>query len=210
MTGSVLKNISMFRKLCGTKTLKNVVIVTTKWDAVPQEVGEEREEELMTDYFEAMLELGAKQARHNDTTASAQAVLRKVLGNRGETLRLQQELVDEHKTLGQTEAGAAVGEANAKLREKLEKEKEELRQQIEEEHNEKIRIMLEQEQQKLAAVEAKMEADNHTLEANREKQMVEYQKRLDAIAEKAGESPTDVMIKGVSILFQAAVRFLTT
>lgn len=77
MTGSVLKNISMFRELCGTETLPNVVIVTTKWDDVSKEKGEKREEDLMSNYFKGLIELGAKTARHDNTKEAAQGVLRR-------------------------------------------------------------------------------------------------------------------------------------
>jgi hypothetical protein len=210
MTGTVLKNLSMFRKLCGADSLKNVVIVTTKWDVVPNEVGEDREKELMSKFLQPMLTLGAQQARHNNTLSSAQAVLRKVLGNTGVPLKLQSELVDEKKKLGETEAGAAVGEDIEKLRIKHEKEKEELKKLIQEENNETIRVLLQQEQQKLAAAQARMEQDKQTLEANREKQMAAYEKRLQDIAEKAGTSPAEVMMKGVSFMFRALWKAVIT
>ncbi|KAF2823259.1 hypothetical protein CC86DRAFT_237621, partial [Ophiobolus disseminans] len=122
MSGTALKNLSMFRKLCGSESLKNVVIVTTKWDAVSNETGEMREKELMSKFLQPMLTMGAQQARHDNTLISAQEVLRKVLGNTGRTLKLQSELVDENKKLGETEAGTAVGEDIEKLRVKHETE----------------------------------------------------------------------------------------
>jgi hypothetical protein len=210
MTGSVLKNISMFRELCGTETLPNVVIVTTKWDDVSKVKGEKREEDLMSNYFKGLIELGAKTARHDDTKEAAQGVLRKVLGNSGIPLKIQRELVDERKTLGQTGAGTEIGQDMAKLETQYKEDLEKLKEQIENEHNEKIRTMLEDQQEELAKAQAKMEQDRQTLEASREKQMMEYQKRLEAIAEKANTSQTDVMIKGVSYLFWSAIRFLIT
>ncbi|KAI4591929.1 hypothetical protein KJ359_012060 [Pestalotiopsis sp. 9143b] len=197
----------MFRKLCGSESLKNVVIVTTKWDAVPIETGELREQDLMNKFLQPMLTLGAQQARHNNTLVSAQDVLRKVLGNRGLALKLQNELVDEKKTLGETEAGAAVGDDIDKLRAKYENEKEELMKLIKEENNETIRVLLQQEQQKLTAIQAKAEKDKQTLEASREEQMAAYEKRLEAIAKKTGESSGTVLMKSVGFTALLLVNF---
>lgn len=207
MSGTSLKNLSMFRKLCGSESLKNVVIVTTKWDAVPIETGELREQDLMNKFLQPMLTLGAQQARHNNTLVSAQDVLRKVLGNRGLALKLQNELVDEKKTLGETEAGAAVGDDIDKLRAKYENEKEELMKLIKEENNETIRVLLQQEQQKLTAIQAKAEKDKQTLEASREEQMAAYEKRLEAIAKKTGESSGTVLMKSVGFTALLLVNF---
>ena len=35
MTGSILKNLRMFRKLCSEENLRNVILVTTKWAVIP-------------------------------------------------------------------------------------------------------------------------------------------------------------------------------
>ena len=38
----------MFQKLCGTETYKNVVVLTTFWDQVGEEIGAKREEQLLS------------------------------------------------------------------------------------------------------------------------------------------------------------------
>jgi hypothetical protein len=46
MKGTELKNLSVFRHLCGTASLRNVVIVTTKWDMLKgHSIGKAREQE---------------------------------------------------------------------------------------------------------------------------------------------------------------------
>ena len=44
--GTAVKNLHMFRRLCGQDTLASVVLVTTKWDAVPAATAEMREADL--------------------------------------------------------------------------------------------------------------------------------------------------------------------
>jgi len=202
MSGSALKNLSMFRKLCGTNSLQNVVIVTTKWDLVPSDLAEAREKDLMTKFLQPMLLDGAKQARHDNTVYSAQMVLRKVLGNDGIATDLQVDLVDKKKTLLETAAGAAVGEDIDKLRVEHDKEIQNLKKLIEEEKNETIRVLMQQEQQKLLTLEAKAEKDKKTLEADRQKEVAEYERKLEEVANQSGESTTSVLLKGVSDLLQ--------
>ena len=95
----------MFRKLCGEKTLKNVVLMTNMWGRVTPQQGEDREQQLKDDYFKAAIEKGAQLCRHTDTLESARAVLRMILENQPAVLEIQRELIDEHKDIGQTEAG---------------------------------------------------------------------------------------------------------
>lgn len=124
---------------------------------------------LMSKFLQPMITLGAQQARHDNTVHSAQEALRRVLGNAGLALKLQSELVDEKKTLGETEAGVAVGEEIEEIRLKHQKDKEELIQLIKEEHNETIRVLLQQQQQKIDDMQVKAQNDKQTLETSREK-----------------------------------------
>src|SRR5438034_746667 len=48
MTRSSLKNLTMFRKLCGAENMANVVLVATMCDKVSSQEGERREKELFS------------------------------------------------------------------------------------------------------------------------------------------------------------------
>ena len=103
--GVAAKNFRMFRKLCGEKTLKNVVLMTNMWGRVTPQQGENREQQLKDDFFKAAIEKGAQLCRHTDTLESARAVLRMILKNEPAVLEIQRELIDEHKDIRQTGAG---------------------------------------------------------------------------------------------------------
>ena len=103
--GVATKNFRMFWKLCGEKTLMNVVLMTNMWGRVTPQQGVDREQQLRDDYFKAAIEKGAQLCRHTDTLESARAVLRIILGNQPAVLEIQRELIDEHKDIGQTGAG---------------------------------------------------------------------------------------------------------
>ena len=103
--GVAAKNFRMFRKLCGEKTLKNVVLMTNMWGRVTPQQGADREQQLKDDYFKAAIEKGAQLCRHTNTLESARAVLRMILKNEPAVLEIQRELIDEHKDIEQTIAG---------------------------------------------------------------------------------------------------------
>ena len=97
----------MFRKLCGTDSLKNVVIVTTMWDKVTPEEGLRREQELMSssDLFKILLDGGATMMRHERTAESATKVINRLLGKKATTTQIVHEMMEETKILEETAAG---------------------------------------------------------------------------------------------------------
>jgi len=126
MGGAQVKNFKMFRKLCGERALQNVVIVTNMWEGVDRRVGEKREAELKGKdiFFKPVLEKRAQMARHENNIRSAEDILRLGLNNRPLPLRIQVELVDEHKSISETSAGE---ELNQELDAQIRKHKEDLR-----------------------------------------------------------------------------------
>ena len=116
----------MFRKLCGDTTLQNIVIVTNMWGEVSPRVGDAREAELMGDdiFFKPVLDRGGQMARHNNTVASAENIIRRILDNRPLPLRIQVELVNERKDISDTGAGE---ELNRELSTQIRKHQEEIR-----------------------------------------------------------------------------------
>lgn len=116
--GSSCRNIRMLRKLCGDDALRNVVIVTTMWARTSEEEGHRREQQLRTDslFFKELLEQGAQMKRHYNTSSTAQEILQLILPNPTVILRIQREIVDEHKSLLHTAAGADLSRELEELR----------------------------------------------------------------------------------------------
>lgn len=134
MTGISRRNFSMFRKLCGDETLKNVVIVTNMWGEVTPEKGAARELELRTDalLFKPVIDKGAEMVRHDGTRRAAEAIIRHLVDNPPQVLRIQRELVDEHKDITQTAAGVELDRELAALREQHKQQLVEIQQEMEE------------------------------------------------------------------------------
>ena len=119
----------MFRKLCGDDTLKNVVIVTNMWGEVGQAKGEMREAELKNKFFKPALDKGAQMLRHGNTVESAHNILRHIIQNHPLPLKIQRELVDEKKDIGET---AAAQEVESQIHELIQKHQTEMKQLQEE------------------------------------------------------------------------------
>jgi hypothetical protein len=115
MGGISNRNFRMFHKLCGDDTLKNVVVVTNMWDEVDLAKGEMREAELKNRFFKQALDKGAQMVRHDNTVESTCNILRRIIRNHPLPLRIQRELVDEKKDIGQTAAAQEVESQIQKL-----------------------------------------------------------------------------------------------
>ncbi|KAH7632016.1 P-loop containing nucleoside triphosphate hydrolase protein [Sordaria sp. MPI-SDFR-AT-0083] len=111
MKGSARKYFEMFRLLCGDQALKNVMLVTTRWDTVgqaPDQVGEalRREQDLLDNWWKPMLKQGANAAQFKGTKGSAEAMVLELVRDRDEVvLDVQRELVDGQKEVGETTVG---------------------------------------------------------------------------------------------------------
>ncbi|KAI6158373.1 P-loop containing nucleoside triphosphate hydrolase protein, partial [Pisolithus thermaeus] len=109
--GTPLRNYNMFKELCGKDNFKNVILVTTMWDEVTEEVGSAREEELRADFWRAMIALGSTTHRFERTTESAWKIINSLsvqpLASR-RPLQIQSEMVDENLPLHRTAAGRTV------------------------------------------------------------------------------------------------------
>lgn len=122
--GSTAKHFQMFKKLCGRKALKNAALVTNMWGLVTPQEGVTREQQLKDRFFKSAIRKGAQLYRHDNTPESAQEILRRVLENGPVVLKIQQELVDEGKDVGNTGAGTVL---NKEIREAVGKYRKEIK-----------------------------------------------------------------------------------
>jgi len=124
-TGTAVKSFATLLAMCGDEALRNVVIMTNMWAKVTPEVGNAREQELSSRFFNLALDKGALLLRHNDTTESAHNVIRNILNKQPVTLQIQKEIVDEWKRIEETTAGK---ELQKELDEQVRKRLEQLRE----------------------------------------------------------------------------------
>ncbi|KDQ18741.1 hypothetical protein BOTBODRAFT_127680 [Botryobasidium botryosum FD-172 SS1] len=177
-------NMQMFQKLCGDGALKNVFLCTTMWDLVPPEVGEERERELKEDFWASMIEQGASVVRHDGSAGAARNVVSRMLHLNPVTLRIQEELVDEQKTLMETLAGARISEVlrnlESKYRELLKRASDDYQKAIEEK-NRVMEALIEKQRKEYQAKLDKANKDNETLLRVRDTTITSLASRLESL-----------------------------
>ncbi|KAF5384433.1 hypothetical protein D9615_003461 [Tricholomella constricta] len=106
MLGTARTNLDMFYKMCGKDAIKNVIIATTKWSDVPNEVGERREGQLQEEHMKFMLELGSSMHRFDNTQRSARHIVNSILTKEAvDVIHIQRELVEIDNILAETDAG---------------------------------------------------------------------------------------------------------
>ncbi|KAG6335341.1 hypothetical protein ID866_3752 [Astraeus odoratus] len=107
MAGTPLKNLRVFEKLCGKKAMSRVILVTTMWDEVEKEIGEERLAELKRSYWKAMISRGSVPFKYENSSKSAKKLLRDLVDEKRKQDRvlLQQEISVLKMELRETDAG---------------------------------------------------------------------------------------------------------
>jgi chromosome segregation ATPase len=181
--GLAVKNFRMFRELCGEKTLKNVILMTNMWGRVVPQQGAAREQQLKDEHFKAAVDKGARICRHNNTPESARAILRKILENQPAVLKIQHELINERKEIGETGAGA---ELNRELQELAEKHRREMRELEEnmlkamEEKDEESREELEEEKRRVVEKMDRLQQDSAEMQSKFEQARREMEERINA------------------------------
>lgn len=134
MGGTALRNFRMFMALCGTKALSNAAIVLNMWNEVSEDVRKAREAELVNKdiFFKPAVNAGAKVLHHENTTPSAQAILRHLARKAPRPLQIQRELVTERKQIRDTAAGLALLGDLAALERKHLQQLQEMQRELEE------------------------------------------------------------------------------
>jgi len=85
--------------------MKDVVIATTMWDAVDQQRGIHRLQELQGDFFKDTYDRGVPIMQHDNTRRSAYMILSSLLGKDVTRCDIQYEMAYDGKSVGNTVAG---------------------------------------------------------------------------------------------------------
>jgi len=186
-----IKTLKIFQHICGDSALKNVLLVTTRWDEIEEKEGAKRESQLRSEQWKYMLAKGSTLARFKNTPASAHTLLSELMGKGSVVLDLQRELVDERKRLCETAAGnivyenvQAIKDDHQQLLEELKKERDSLQSQ-----NDTYRRELMRDQDKQLEMLQKVYSDQARLER---RPAEEVQKKVKS---KRGASVGKVLLK---------------
>ena len=119
MSGSSLRNLTTFKKLCGENAFQYIKLATTMWKNLngpnlSYDTGVAREKELTSrkDWWGLMCERGSSVVRHDGTKECALEMIEDLIQRRAQggpvLLEIQKEMVDDKKSLEDTAAGQEV------------------------------------------------------------------------------------------------------
>lgn len=204
LTGTAQRYLNMFEKIVGPNALRNVTLLTTKWDRMPQDYNENKEKMLKDGPWKKLIRHGASVRSIGLTygRAAYETIVKELLRNVAATLQIQQELVDQQLPLNETTAGRMldeqIREATEDLRKKLDEVDqelaaakaqhgrgiEELRQSLEED-KEDLRRELRQSEQGRNALQQQFEG----LQIKEESRAQQLQQTIDALRQQQQPSP---------------------
>ena len=184
MSHGGMRNLSMFRKLCGPDPMKHVILLTSFW---AEPIGQEqvrREEELRTnpDFWAEMIEEGAQMERFDNTEESALALVENLAQRPRMTLQIQKEMCDDGIPLAQTQAGEQVNEELAEMAKKHAEEIRKLHQELQDalkDADKKLEVTLERELTKSEKKLERMRIQQETLKADRRNEMRVLEQEFD-------------------------------
>ncbi|KAK3325119.1 P-loop containing nucleoside triphosphate hydrolase protein [Apodospora peruviana] len=183
LSGSALKNLRLFRKLCGDGGLSCVVLATTMWNMVTdQSVAVQREAELKSnpEFWQGLIAKGSVVLRQDNGKLSAIRIIQHILSKKKRgTLAIQDEM-NSGKDLSQTKVGLEVGSELAMLEKKYKEEIEKLKRELQEARRERdLRAELEIANERAAQelMMKKVQEDKRRLEVNVEELQKEAAQR---------------------------------
>ena len=135
MSGSAVRNLDMVSVFVGDKALSEVVLVTSKWDLVVDlSVAEDREKALREKLWKPFIDKGSRVCRLDLRRLMALHVLDVLLPRvevQGKVvLQIQHELIDDTKTLDETEAGRQLSKEILKMQEAFRRKLDEMMSEL--------------------------------------------------------------------------------
>ncbi|KAF8699742.1 hypothetical protein AX14_000905 [Amanita brunnescens Koide BX004] len=159
------RNLKMFRNLCGAENYKNIVVLTTFWDMISEELGQRREAQLKSQFFKNLVDGGACFMRDDRTVKGAQGVLKQVIALGPMYTQLADELGRQKMDLENTAAGSVQREEVEQMIAKHKQEVAQLREEMRamKDNNAATMRMLKEERMELQKKLAKWETERAEL-----------------------------------------------
>lgn len=200
MAGSALRNLSMFKKLCGEKAYSSVVLATSMWNQVDEATGAQRERELIETkkFWGHMHEKGSRIFRLDRTRESCLEIIKYILSLGSTTLpELQDEVVNQGRQIEDIEAGMQLNDDIIRERKKHQAEllalKTQMQEKTAEHHAELQRVLKEYDELKenirrSDEDHAKLQQDLKDVYESKERELLELKGRLGAERKKYDEN----------------------
>ncbi|MCJ1281954.1 hypothetical protein MMC26_001277 [Xylographa opegraphella] len=132
--GSALRSLALLEKLCGSTNFTNILLISTFWNQVTEEIGARREREMLETegFWKSMKEQGAKTERMARDYDRFKNALSAKANKPCISLQIQEELHDG-KSLQETMVGLSITAEARKIKEEHELKLEEARVRAQEE-----------------------------------------------------------------------------
>lgn len=139
MKGTDVTHLKMFKRMTGFDNMKMVVLVTSFWNTTDPAVAQSRENQLKEKdgWWKEMLDKKASVMHFKNDKESSLQILDTILAKADEHkdfLKIQLEMNQDHKTIGETDAGlvldAKIHEAVREMKQKYENETQELNEAL--------------------------------------------------------------------------------
>lgn len=110
ISGTARSNMRLFRELCGDESLHKVVLATTFWANVEDEIGRRREQQLLDDsrFWKPMVDKGSRSFRLQGDRKAGLEILSHIARHNGKFLVQAQEEMRSGQQAHETSAGRAM------------------------------------------------------------------------------------------------------
>ncbi|KAH6988249.1 P-loop containing nucleoside triphosphate hydrolase protein [Ilyonectria sp. MPI-CAGE-AT-0026] len=198
ISGTSMKNLQMFQKLCGRASIPHVTLTTTMWSALgptpaEQQVGLRRQAELQKQFWAPMISSGAKVMPHDGSAESAWAIVSALAGQNTDTvLGIVREMVYEQKSLSETEAGRFVQQSLDEAKKKFDREISDFQESMEEaikENDKEAQAAIAKERDEAAAKIRKQAGKAEELNVSMQQLVHEKQSKFERLAHTAASQP---------------------
>jgi hypothetical protein len=184
--GSGIRNIRMFKKLCGEDGLPSVVLATTFWNYFSDlQAAIDRETQYMSEAFlwKPMIDQGSKVFRHDKKEVSARSIVQYLIERKLPiVLDIQREMVDQDMLLGETGAGGELASGVEKEKQWFEKKLGDLQKHLNEALASRDKSSKEEIEEHMAEIRHKLELrdeDKKRLDADTAQLYREMEKRYE-------------------------------
>lgn len=194
--GTAMKNLRMFKKLCGFNGLGSVVLATTMWSVADAKAPQRERELVQTDgFWKEMIEQGSRIFRVDSGSAgknSAHKIVEHLVRrNRKVAMQVQTEMVEKKLSLDQTGAGQEMNQEIAKMRKMYETKMAKLSEEMKEalakkdiEHQKELKGLKRELDAKIEQTEVDMEKLRVSKEGLRQQVDIQTSQEASELARK--------------------------
>ena len=189
--GSDLRNLRMFKKLCGAGNFANIILGTTWWDQEEADIARAREKVLKEtpEFWGDMVAKGSRVERISLERQQCVDLLLSLATNDETTLRVQHEMVVENKAASETSAASEIDHYTAMRAIRDAEELELAAQRIR--HEARLRMLEEkrkaEQERQFKEVQAMQAAEQELLERQRKKHLEDERRRMQVQKQRTAE-----------------------